>query len=590
MSPFSSALPAPQKTPFSRFLSLIALDRRDLVTLALYALLAGTFSLVIPLTAQALVNTIAAGVFLQPLAALTLILFVTLVFVGALRAGQFYLAETIQRRLFARTALSLAENLPQIRHAVWIRAYLPEVVNRFFEVVTLQKIMAKLLLEGPAITLQIGGGLLLMALYSPALLGFDLLILAFMAFSALGLGRHAVKTSIQESAEKYHVAAWLEEAARCHTSMKIHSSADFVYQAIDTRVVGYLHSRRRHFRILLRQAIANYGFQAIASAGILGIGGWLVIHRQLTLGQLVASELVVLTLLSALDKLITMFQDWYDLLTALDKLGSVHDMPLERAEGEPLPEPSAHAGVRVACHEVGFSYDPARPIFQDLTLTISPGETVAIVGPSGSGKSTLAALLCGLLEPSQGRLELNDRDIRSLSLASLRQALALVSDTNEIFDGTVEDNIVMGRHHVSHDAVRQAVRQAQLWDTLHQLPNGFQTRLASAGSQLSRGQRQKLMIARALVDHPRLLVLDEAFSGIDARKKQRLLDALLSPECRATVLLISHDLDVVMRANRVLVLAEGRIIASGKPEALMQAPDSPLARLFPRWEVRDDAF
>lgn len=571
-------------SPFRRLLRLLREDQKDLLILILYTVLSGLLTLAVPLAAQALVNTIAAGVFLQPLIVLTGLLFVGLLFAGVLRMSQFYIVEVLQQRIFARVALKLAERVPLVQHQALLSEYLPELLNRFFDVIKVQKTLSKLLLDGPAALLQILVGLVLMAVYSPILLGFDLFVLLFIAFIAFILGRNGVNTSLDESVQKYRVAGWLEELARCQISFKIDGVPAYLFNKADAQVVDYLHARRAHFRVLFRQALANYFFQAVASAGILGLGGWLVIHRQLTLGQLVASELVILILLSAMDKLVTMFQDWYDLLTAVEKIGHITDLPIERTGGKPVPVNPK--GVGVLCQDVSFAYHAEKPVLQGLNLSITPGEMVSLVGISGAGKSTLAGILCGLLEPRSGLVEINGLDIREADLESLREAVALVSDSNDIFEGSLEENIVVGRAAVTQQDIRWALTLTQFMNEAAGMPDGLQTRLVSEGRNLSKGQMQRVMISRAIADRPKLLILDEAFTGIDERTKLLILDALLTPENNWTVIDISHDAEVVLRSDRVVVLADGVIVESAPPLELAQKQGSYFAALFPDLALR----
>ncbi|WP_373531844.1 peptidase domain-containing ABC transporter [Vampirovibrio sp.] len=571
-------------TPFRRLIAFLKPDRKDLLILVLYTLLAGLLTLATPLAAQALVNTIAAGVFLQPLVVLTALLFIGMLFAGFLRVSQFFIVEVLQRRAFARVSLDMAKRVPFIQHHALATDYPPELLNRFFDIIKVQKSMAKLLLEGPAAILQILVGLVLMAIYSPLLLGFDMFVLLFLGFTAFILGRNGVNTSLNESVEKYRIAGWLEELARCHMSFKMDGVPSYIFNKTDDQVIDFIHARRSHFRILFNQAIANHFFQAVASAGILGLGGWLVIHRQLTLGQLVASELVILIMLSAIDKLITMFQDWYGLLTGVEKIAQVTDLPLERSGGKMLPQ-QAKEGAAVFCQDVSFSYQAGRPILRNLNLSIQPGELVSLVGASGIGKSTLANLICGLLEPKTGLVEINGVDVRDADLQSLRTAVSLVGDNHEIFDGTVEENIVVGRPIPQQD-IRWALSVTQLMDEIADLPEGMKTRLISAGRNLSKGQMQRLLIARAIVSRPRLLILDEAFNGIDERTKVTILEKLLQQNMPWTVIEISHDAEVVMRSNRVLVLANGAIVESAPPYELARQEGSFFSTLFPELTIR----
>ncbi|MDX2083900.1 MAG: ATP-binding cassette domain-containing protein [Candidatus Melainabacteria bacterium] len=597
-------------TPFRRLIATLKDDRKDLGILCIYTVFSGLLTLGVPLAAQAVVNTIAAGVFLQPLVVLTLLVLVGLLFAGVLRVFQFYLVEILQQRIFTRVALNLAYRLPRIQHLALLRDYPPELINRFFDVIQVQKAYSKLLLDGPSAMLQIVVSLLLMAFYSPLLLGFDMLILIFIVFLTLVLGRNGVHTSVAESSEKYRVASWLEEVGRCQVGFKVDGAAKFTFVKADERVVHYLTARRSHFRILLRQMVANSFFQAFASAGILGLGGWLVINRQLTLGQLVASELVMLILLAALDKLVVMLQDWYDLLTAITKIASITDLPLEEAlDEEPLLDNTSESkmdstyflspvavsadeiregnrGASVLCQGVYFSYeDGGPPLLSNLTFSIAPGEIVSLVGGSGVGKSTLAALICGLMAPRLGLVSVDGQDVRTAQLTHLWARVAWASDNVDIFQGTVEENLLVGRA-ISAKDVHWALETSCLLEDVALWPQGLQTPLVSAGRNLSRGQIQRLTIARAIADRPRLLILDEAFTGIDERTKLKMLDALLNPANGWTVIDISHDAEVVLRADRVMVLADGAIQESAPPVALLQQAASRFATLFPDLSLR----
>ena len=572
-------------TPAARLIALLSANRSDLTTLLIYTVLTGLLALAVPLAVQSLVNTIAAGLFLQPLVVLTCLVLVGLLALAALRVLQLSLVEILQQRVFANVALQLAEQLPRVRNTALANEYAPELVNRFFDVLTIQKTLAKILLDGLAAALQASVGLALMAFYSPILLAFDVFVLLFVAFVFGILGWGGLRTSIRESVHKYRVAEWLEELGRCQTGFKMNGRAGYLLERADRLVVNYIVARRAHFRVILRQAVGNYVFQAVASAGLLGIGGWLVINRQLTLGQLVAAELIVASVLASIEKLARQSEPLFDLLTGLDKIGHVTDLEVERIDGSELP--TGEGGLTVTCRGARFGYRTQGDVLADVYLCLEAGSRVSLVGKSGAGKSTLAALLCGLEEPEQGVIEIGGVEARSLSLASLRHAVALVNDANEIFDGTLEENIVVGRTGVTREDIRQALELTQLTEDIARLPQGLQTPLVSGGRNLSRGQMQRLLIARAVVARPRLLILDEAFTGIDEQAKLRILDAIFAPERAWTIINISHDAEVVQHSQQAYVLAEGRIVEHGRPQELLQRPGSAFVALFPdmasRW-------
>lgn len=571
-------------TPYQRLAAMIQLDRVDYWVIVIYTVLIGLLTLAVPLAAQALVNTIAAGVLIQPLIVLTLGVLGALIFAGILRLLKLIILEKLQQRIFARVSLHLADHLPQVDHEVIEREFSPQLINRFFDVLTIQKTMSKILFDGPGAALQVVIALMLMSFYSPYLLAFAVGLMIFIVFVIWVLGIGGLRTSIQESYSKYDVADWLEELARCQVGFKMNSSRDFSLLKADQLVVRYVKARRNHFQVLFRQAFGIYLFQAVASAGVLAIGGWLVINRELTLGQVVASEIVVVGALEGLEKLIRMMENYYDLLTGLDKVGHLSDMPRERAKGRELP--INQGGARVTCRHVRFSYDEKNEVISNLDLTIESGEHVSLVGKSGVGKSTLALMMCGLHEPTHGLVQINGLDIRDLDLVNLRRSVSLVSDTNEIFAGTIEENILMGRDDISHEDLQWAIEIAQLSEELARLPRGLQTSLVTEGRNLSRGQIQRIMIARAIVSRPQLLILDEGFTGVDENDKLAILDSLFRRDHGWTIVDISHDPEIVSRSTTIHVLAKGHIVESGAVKELLSRGESELRRLFPTLAAR----
>lgn len=573
-----SGLAISHPDPVDRFFGMVRDHRDILVVLLSYTFLTGLLSLAVPLAAQSLVNTIAAGMFIQPLVILTLLLFAGLVVTGILRVLKLSLVETIQQKTFAEVALRLGRRIPRIEHVVLSDEYMPELVNRFFDVVTIQKSWAKLLLDVPAAFLQVAVGLILMAFYSPILLAFDLVIIVALFVIMFGLGRGGVKTSIKESDEKYRVAEWLEELARCETSFKMCSIPTYLIRKTDQLVVKYIEARRSHFSVLLRQAIGSYAFQAFASAGILGIGGFLVIDRQLTLGQLVAAEIIVVVVLGSVEKLIRSIETYFDLVTGLHKVGHVTDLPTEMHQG--LDVDWGEKGAEVQVSGLHFSYNDHIDIFSDLEFSVSSGERFALVGRSGCGKSTLAALLSRLQAPTHGSIQLNHIDVSDISLKNLRKHVALVSDANEIFDGTIEENITIGRDFVNYTDVVWALSITRLDEDMVQFSEGLKTELVSSGRNLSRGQVQRILIARAIVERPQLLILDEAFTGIDEHRKLQIMRDIFDRSNPWTVINISHDIQTVLECDSVNVLEDGLIIERGSPVELIDSQTSRFAALF----------
>jgi ABC-type bacteriocin/lantibiotic exporter with double-glycine peptidase domain len=537
---------------------VLAPERGDLWVVLIYGIAVGVLSLAVPIAAQSLVNTAAFGTLLQPVVVLALVVFGMMVLAGGLRGIQVAVAERLQQRLFARMAIDVAHRLARTRQEAWDEHRGTELVNRFLDVMTIQKATALILLDGFAILLQTVIGMTLLALYSPFLLGFDVLLLAGMAFVIFGLGRGAVRTSVEESYRKYEVVAWLEELARVPLAFKGPHGATLALRQADEVTQAYLEARQGHFRVLLRQVLGSLALQAVASALLLGLGGWLVVRQQLTLGQLVAAELVVTPVVSSFAKVGKYLESLYDLLAAVDKVGYLFDLPLERAGGEPL----SGSGARPASLRFqGVTLTPpgpGRPMLEEVTLEVAPGSRVAVMGPHGSGKSMLMSLALGLRMPTRGTVELDGMDLREARVEEVRSQVALVRGI-DLFEGTLLDNIRVGREGLSPQEVREALAAVRLLEEVTALPEGLQTHLSGGHLPLSTGQAQRLMLARALAGRPRLLVLDEALDSLDADVRTQVLDTVLAPGAPWTVLLTTHVPELAARCERVLRLKGGRL-------------------------------
>jgi len=550
--------------PFRRLLRLLAAERRDIFVVVAFAIGVGILSLATPVAVQALVNIVAFGGMNQPLLVLALLLLGFLSLAGTIRAFKAYIVEMLQRRLFVRVVTDLGQRLPRVRVEAFDRNHGPELVNRFFDVLTVQKVGATLLLDGVAAVLQTIIGLLILAFYHPFLLAFDVVLVAGIALVLFVLGRGAVDTAIFESKAKYAAAAAMEEIARHPLSFKQAGGPELAQQRADALAVDYVSAREKHYRVVFRQIVGSLALQTVAATGLLTLGGWLVIQGQLTLGQLVAAELIVSIVLASFTKLGRKLESFYDLLAAVDKLGQLLDLPLERSSGEAISRNSG--GAALSLSDVNFAFPGQRPTLAGLSLQLNPGDRVQIIGGHGSGKSTLTDLLCGLREPTSGRIELDGVDLREISLESLRSQVAVVRSV-EVIEGTVADNVRMGRRELDSAGVRAALSAVGLLDEIHVLPDGLDTVLNPTGAPLSYGQVCRLMLARAIAGRPRLLVLDDFLDDLDLDTRRRVLPALI-PADGGWTLIVTSRYDDTFDALHQTIRLRGRIdLAQSVPSA-----------------------
>lgn len=537
--------------PLARLVGLVRRDRADLWTVLIFALVIGLLSLAVPITAELLVGTVAFGNVLQPVLVLTIILGGTLAFAACLQAAQNLVVEIMQRRLFVRVAADLAHRLPRVSAKAWDQQHGPELVNRFFDVLTVQKVGASLLLDALSLVILALVSMLVLAFYHPFLLGYDLLLCSLIVFALTVMGRGAVATSINESRSKYAVAGWLEEIARHPTAFKVAGGPEFAWRRTDRLVKEYLSHRKSHYRILFRQISFSLGLQAFAMATLLGLGGWLVIDRTLTLGQLVAAQLLVSNVVSAFAKLGKHIEGYYDLMAAVEKLGHLLDLPLEPSGGERIPRERGPASIQI--RGVRFAYDEHSDFELRLDARIEGGESVALRGPAGSGKSSLLELLFGLRTPQAGQVLIDGENIRQWSLESLREEVAVVQET-EIFAGTVAENLTIDRRHVTREGVRSALEIVGLNDEIARLPMGLGTRLSTGGAPLSASQAARLNLARAIAGRPRALLLDETLDRLPPPSRDDLLKRLTAPGRGWTLVVATQLDDVAARCGRTILL------------------------------------
>jgi len=509
-------LSSPKKSPRQRLLGFLSLESRELVLILGYALAMGILSLGVPIASQSLVNNVALGTLRQPLVALCLVLLIALGFLALLRSLQLILVEMLQRRIFVRLTQVTVERLLRLQGLYREQKRVPELINRFLDVVTVQKSVSFLLLDGLALLLQALTGLLLLALYHPFLLGFDLLLLLCLLGIVFGLGLGGESTSIKESGQKYAMVAWLEELATHPALFRSHSGMHFASWKTEKHLQAYLGARQGHFKVLLRQNIGAYALQAVAFTSLLGLGGWLVIEGQLTIGQLVAAELIVANILASFAKVGKHLETWYDLVAAFDKLGYLLDLPQERAQISLLaasPQPLGFKLEQVRCQQRGKSGQQVR-----LNLSCEPGQTLALRGNNTWESDTLLELLYALRQPDQGLILVDDQPLHQLNVADYRNQVALVGQL-ELIEGSILDNLRLGQRDLSRTGACELLKQVGLWERVQHFSEVLDTHLSYNGFPLSSSESHRLMIARALAMRPRLLMIDGTLDQIDWRSE-----------------------------------------------------------------------
>ena len=522
--------------PMRRFLALLRLDQGDIWTVTLFALVAGILSLATPLAVESLVNVVSWGTYIQPLIVIAMILLACLGMSGLLKVLQTVVVEMIQRRQFVRIVGDLAHRFPRANQQALIGEYPRELANRFFDTVTIQKASASLLLDGISILLTTFLGLLLLAFYHPFLLGFDLVLLITMLSLTWLLGRGGVRTAIDESKAKYKIAHWLQDVLAMPAAFKLNGGETWAIERANRLTTEYLASRQSQFRVVIRQVVFAISLQAIASTALLGLGGWLVIDQQLTLGQLVASELVVTVVVGAFAKAGKSLEIFYDLMAAIDKVGHLLDIPVDARQelGEP-----PNAPAEVTWDSLHFHSSASGNHCEIASGKVPSGTRAALFGNDRSGKTLLLKSLAGLVKPDVGIVEISGHDAQLVSLAS-GGAWVAYAGRPEIFHGTFAENVSLGRASLSPTSVRDALIQVGLWDMVHRLPDGLKSMLQTEGYPLSRTQQAQLSIARAIAGRPRLLLVDGSLDEMTPAVRDKVWSTLAAPDAPWTLIVATH--------------------------------------------------
>jgi ABC-type bacteriocin/lantibiotic exporter with double-glycine peptidase domain len=526
-------------------------EQTDITSVYFYAALNGFIQLSLPVGIQAIIGFVLGGVM-----STSLVLLISLVVLGVLAAGlmqanQMKVIEKIQQKIFVRYAFAFAERIPQLDLKKVNAFYLPELVNRFFDTMSLQKSLSKLLLELPTAMIQILFGLLLLSFYHPSFIFFGILLIATLWLILHLSGSKGLQTSLTESTHKYALAGWFEEMARVVQSFKFSIHTGLHLQKADAKAISYLDARKRHFSILLLQYRILIAFKVLITAAILVVGVVLLLNQQINIGQFIAAEIIIITIINSVEKVIINIDGVYDVLTSVEKVSKLTDKPVETSGTYQL---ETSGGVGVQGQNLQFGYDPERPVIQNLSFSIQPGEKVCLSGNDGSGKSTLLRLLTGSYKDFGGSILINGVPIDNYDLVSLRSQTGILFPHENIFHGTMWDNIVMGNKAIDRRYVNYLADRIGLLAFISGLKQGYDTELDPGGNRLPLNVVRKILLVRALAHQPKLLLLEEPWQGIEEQYKLQIQDLLLHHLPGATVVISTTEEPFARQCSQAIKL------------------------------------
>ncbi len=547
-----------KKNAIQRILEVLKFEKKEISAIYFYAVFSGLVQLSLPLGIQSIISFVMGGAISTSLV-LLIILVVAGVFLGGLlQVNQMKIIEKIQQQLFVRYSFLYAYTIPKVNLKGIDSYYFPELVNRFFDTVSLQKGLSKLLLDIPAATIQILFGLILLSFYHPVFIFFSLILIVIVYGILRFSGNRGLETSIEESNYKYNVAGWLQEMARVVTSIKFgHNSFLHLYKT-DREVTGYLDARTRHFRILLVQYWSLIAFKVIITAAMLIVGSFLLVNQQLNIGQFIAAEIVIITVMNSVEKLISNLDKVYDVLTSVEKLAKVTEKPLE-ANGNLPPLAESAKGMTLSLKDVGFAYDEENPVLQQVSFTANPGDKIAVTGKLGSGKSTLLRVLTGSYQPYKGSITIDGLPLGNYDLNTLRSQTGILLENQDIFEGTLLENITMGDPEIRLERILYLAEKVGLKDFLDNTSGGIEMPLHPTGKRLPRKIVQKVLLMRALIRKPRLLLLEEPWLVLEEQHAAKVKQLLLEEFRDTTLIIVTTDESFMTSCNQVIHLENGTI-------------------------------
>jgi putative ABC transport system ATP-binding protein len=541
--PFSNQLDEPK---ILKFLSKILLqDKKFLLSTLAYSVVISLLSLAVPVSVQLLINSVTYTAMVQPLIVIGIILFILLAFSSFLYAVQFFVIEIFQRRLFVRSACEVGMSLLKSKFRIFQEANQSEMVNRFFETTTIQKAIPKLITDSFTTVLRTFVGLALIAFYHPIFLFFSLFVAICVYLIWKFHYRNAQVSAYFESRRKFDLVGWLEDIAGNATLFKSRQGNNYAKFKIDFLLGQYLKERKRHFRSLFTQTTLLLALYVVASTALLMIGGFLVVKEQLTIGQLVAAELVISIVLYEISRFGRDFSNFYDLVASCEKLSQFQNIPLEEKKLIAL-EP-ADGAFDIKLEEVLYLSENRQFKFN---LQFESGKNYLIATKGFSTKKALIDLIHGFEIPNSGAINFNGENIENYDKYALRDKIGII-DNEPLLEGTVGEYLFFNNREISQNEVTNAIKTVGLEKKILRSKEGLNMRIIPSGFPFSESEKILLKIARILVQKPKIIILTEVLDMLVLQARQNILN-YLTKNLEVTLIYFSHRIDGVMNFDEYL--------------------------------------
>ncbi|MFM7023174.1 MAG: peptidase domain-containing ABC transporter [Flavobacteriales bacterium] len=543
-----------------RLYRLLVSSKQYITSIYIYALFGGILSLSIPLGIQAIIGFITSGQLSASWIVLVFLVVLGIILSGIMQVMQLTVTENLQQKIFAHASFEYAYRLPRLNLKYLVGKHVPEIANRFFETAAIQKGISKLLIDFSSASLQIIFGLILLSFYHPFFIVFSVLLIVSIYLILRFTTSAGIQTSLGESKYKYYIAYWLEEVARTMGVYKVNQTAGLPLAKTDDFLKEYLSYRKKHFKILKFQFYNMVAFKAAIAAGILLLGGYLVMERQMNVGQFVASEIIILMVLSSVEKMILSLSTVYDVLTALEKYGQVTDLPLDDTKVNDGYKGEGESGIALKIENLNFTFPDGKQLLTEFSLEIEKGQRYSIVGENASGKSFLLQCLAGMRSDYQGSILFNNVAMQNWNKDELRQRVALSQETSQLFFGSIYENISLGRKNIGIEEVITVAKLVGLNDEIQHLKDGFDCILEPEGKNVSSKARVLIMLCRALVTNPDFLLVEDYSHQLSGEENEELFHRIVRVYPKMGWMAVVKHVFTTKLFDKEIVMSKGKIV------------------------------
>lgn len=529
--PFSNDIDKPQIFFFLK--KILAADISFFWISLVYSVAIGLLSLTVPISVQFLINSVAFTGLLQPIIVMGIIIFILLGFYGLLSLLQYYLTEIFQRRFFARMASEVGLKILNADPQKFEESHRSELVNRFFETIIIQKKIPSFLTKTLTAILQTIAGLLLISFYHPIFFVFSILTVISVSLIWFMFYEKAVVSAFYESRKKYDLIGWLEDISNNYEIFKSRVGYDYAKSKIDFITGKYLESRKKHFKNIFSQSVLLFAFYAVFMTAILVIGALLVYEGQLTIGQLVASELVMSAVLYTISQLGQDFENFYDVVAACEKLSQFSNIPTESNSRLTISEDKIDVRFKEVCcdyadHEYKFNFD------------FEAGKKYLISPKGFSTQKIIIDLILGYRSAKSGLVQFNGQNADKFDKYDLRSKITII-DNSQLIEGTVGEYLSFNRRDLSQSDVLQVIKNIGLDEDLSRFKDGLETRIIPSGYPFSESEQLLLKIARAIINNSKVVIITEIVDMLILQARKNMIKNLTK----------NHDVTLIYFSHRV---------------------------------------